>query len=343
MMRTDLVVYSALLAAGLGAAYWASLPTPEGSEDAVTILTVEPKTVTEISFKSPDVDVTMRKRPSDERFAVTHTRSEIPPVNPHVPRDEKAPPPAPKVTTEQFLSNEKTQSLLTSFSPLYAVRVLDTVTEQQLQEYGLKDGAHTLVIKRQDGKDVSLRIGKRSYGSRHRFVQELPSGKRVLLIDDTQIENLERAPSRLYDRRIIELEPQDIAKAQLNLGDRSRRLDHSKHDQAGELIWTDEADTGGKQGGLVDNFMDKLFKLRIAEYASEADEQTLKDVKPFFTVVVEKDGKPVDRISFLKTGGDKPLYWVTSDFMKVHARLQASRVETIEKDLEAVLGDASKT
>jgi hypothetical protein len=221
--------------------------------------------------------------------------------------------------------------------------VLDTVSDQQLQEYGLKDGANTLVIKRQDGKDVSLRLGKRSYGSRHRFAQELPNGKRVLLIDDTQIENLERAPSRLYERRIIELEADDIAKAQLNVGDRTRRLDHSKRDQSGELIWSDEADTGTKPRGLVDNFMDRLLKLRVAEYASEADEQTLKDVKPFFTVVVEKDGKPADRISFLKTGGDKPLYWVTSDFMKVHARLQASRVEPIEKDLEAVLGDASKS
>ncbi len=343
MMRTDLVVYSALLAAGLGAAYWASLPTPEGSEDAVTVLTVDPKSVAEISFKSPEVDVVLTKRGTDDRFQVTHKKSEIPPVNPHVPRDEKAPPPEPKVTTERFLSNEKTAALLTSFSPLYAVRVLDTVTDQQLQEYGLKDDANTLTIKRQDGKDVSLRIGKRSYGSRHRFAQELPSGKRVLLIDDTQIENLERAPARLYERRIIELEPDDIAKAVLTAGDRTRRLDHGKRDQSGELFWTDESDNAAKQGGLVDNFMDRLLKLRVAEYATDSDEQNLKDVKPFFTVVVEKDGKPSDQISFFKTGGDKPLYWVTSDFLKVHARLQASRVEPIEKDLPAVLGDASKT
>ena len=342
-MRADLYIYGTLLAAGLGAAYWASLPVPEASEDAVSVMSVDPNTVTEVQLKTADVEVVAVKRSEDQRFLVTHTKTEIPPVNPHVPKDDKAPPAAPKITTERFLANPKIDDLLKSFSPLLAVRVLDSVDDKQMADYGLKGAKYTFTIKSAGNKDLVLRIGKRSYGSRNRFAQEPGSKAKVLLIEDINIENLERAPVRLYERRIVNLEPEEVAKVEISVEGRNKRIDHSKRDQAGELIWADEGDASAKAKPAYDNFMDRIFKLRLTEYANQPDEQGLRDLKPFLTIVLEKDGKAVDRMIFKKTPGDKPVYWVTSDFLKMHAKLQSGRVESIEKDIEAILGEAKKS
>src|SRR4051794_353702 len=109
-MRLDITVYGALLAAGLGAAYWASLPQPaESDEEKISIFSIEPKAISEVSYKSKEVDAAAKRR-EDGRFWVVHTKTEIlpaPKVDP-TKKDQPTPPtPAPKVTTERFLANEK--------------------------------------------------------------------------------------------------------------------------------------------------------------------------------------------------------------------------------------------
>jgi len=84
--------------------------------------------------------------------------------------------------------------------------------------------------------------------------------------------------------------------------------------------------------------MERISKLRLLSYAEEADDARLAAVKPSFEVTLEKDGKVVDTLRFKKETVDgKPVYWVTSDFLKVHAKVPPARLEPIEKDLGTVL------
>jgi hypothetical protein len=345
-MRLDLGVYSALLACGLGAAYWASLPAKAGDEEKISVYQISPKQVAELHYKSKEVDATAARRPEDGRFWVHHVKTEefkTPPKDPHNPKAPEPVTPPPKVTTETFLANEKMDELLKSFDPFQASRVIGKVDDKQLDDFGLKDKGEVWTIKDEGGKVWTLYLGKRSYGSRSRFAME--EGGRVILVDDTGFENLERAPLRMYDRRIVGFESADPTKAVVTIGDKGKTLEHSQRDKNGETLWTDATPNAGPKASN-DSFMDKVAKLRLTAYADEKEAASLKAVKPFLTIGFEKNGTALDQLVFKKTGGekpgDKPTYWVTTGFLKTYGKLVPSRMEPIEKDAPALVSGEQK-
>lgn len=370
-MQRDLGIYGGLLALGLGLAYWASLPSPEGAEEKVQIFSIEPKQISEVSFTSKDdkakVDITTTaaKRANDERFWISYEKSEPsepasgdlderenPKDKPSTTKDPKAsaageskkddkPPPPPKVTKERFLAGERLDDIVKGLNPLLASRVFKDVSDEQLSEFGLKDAQQVFTIKGSDGQIITLRLGRKSYGSSSRFAMEVSKdGKngRVFLIDDQNFENLERAPVRLYDRRLVAVELADVQKATIiTEGKPPKKLAHTQRDKSGELLWTDDEE-GATAKPSNDSWMERISKLRLLSYGEEADEARLATVKPAFEVVLEKDGKVVDTMRFKKeTVEGKPVYWVISDFLKVHAKVPPARLEPIEKDLGTVL------
>lgn len=370
-MQRDLGIYGGLLALGLGLAYWASLPSPEGAEEKVQIFSIEPKQISEVSFTSKDdkakVDITTTaaKRSNDERFWISYEKSEPSEPTPgdldegEKPKDKTAaakdakasaageskkddkPPPPPKVTKERFLAGERLDDIVKGLNPLLASRVFKDVSDDQLAEFGLKDAQQVFTIKGSDGQIITLKLGRKSYGSSSRFAMEVSKeGKpgRVFLIDDQNFENLERAPVRLYDRRLVAIELGDVQKATIITdGKPPKKLAHTQRDKSGELLWTDDEE-GATAKPSNDSWMERISKLRLLSYGEEADEARLATVKPAFEVVLEKDGKVVDTMRFKKeTVEGKPVYWVTSDFLKVHAKVPPARLEPIEKDLGTVL------
>lgn len=352
-MRLDLTVYGGLLVLGLGAAYWASMPTTEGeNEDKVKIASIDAKQIAEISLTTKDaksgveVVATATKRPEGDRFWIDHTRTE--PVK-EVPKDPHAAaasltdpladaPKAPKVTTEHFLGNEKLDDMVKALDPFVAVRVIGKVDDKQLEEFGLKGATDMLTVTSTDGKVMTLILGKKSYGSRNRFVLEGDGQGRVLLIEDEGTENLERAPLRLFDRRLVSFELADVTKAQVAQGTNVKRLAHTKRDKNGELLWTEDEENAPAKPSF-DSWMDKVAKLRLTTYAEAKDEDSLQQTQPFLEITFEKDGKPLDTVRFKKLAGEKPTYWVTSDFLKTHAQLVPARVESIEKDIASIVTD----
>lgn len=361
-MRLDISIYGALLAAGLGAAYWASQPTDEsGDEEKVQVVSLDPATISEISFSTKDptsgvaVEAVAKRRDGSPRFWVTHVKTE--PVkdvpNPHAAKDPiKDPtkgaakdvsevsdgPKPPKVTTEQFLANEKMDELTKSFEPFVAARIIGNVGDDQLAEFGLKGATDRLVVKTSDGKTLALLLGKKSYGSRNRFVLETEGQGRVLLVDDQGLENLERAPLRLYDRRLVSFELADVQNAVVTAGTQSKRLAHTQRDKTGELLWTEDEENAQPKPSF-DSWMDKVAKLRITAYGEAADEAALAGVAPFLEIAFEKDGKVLDTIKLKKVPGEPPVYWVTSDFLGLHGKIPPARIEPIEKDLGSIVAD----
>jgi hypothetical protein len=370
-MQRDLGIYGGLLALGLGLAYWASLPSPEGAEEKVQIFSIEPKQISEVSFTSKDekakVDITTTaaKRSNDERYWISYEKSEPSEPSPgdldggEKPKDKAAaakdakapatgeskkdekPPTPPKVTKERFLAGERLDDIVKGLNPLLASRVFKDVSDDQLNEFGLKDAQQVFTIKGSDGQIITLKLGRKSYGSSSRFAMEVSKeGKpgRVFLIDDQNFENLERAPVRLYDRRLVAVELGDVQKATIiSEGKPPKKLAHTQRDKSGELLWTDDEE-GATAKPSNDSWMERISKLRLLSYGEEADEARLVTVKPAFEVVLEKDGKVVDTMRFKKeTVEGKPVYWVTSDFLKVHAKVPPARLEPIEKDLGTVL------
>lgn len=368
-MQRDIGIYSGLLVLGLGLAYWASQPKTEGDEEKVQIFSLEPKAVTEVSYSSRDPKTqvetltTASQRGEDDRYWIAYHKTEPGKESPPdkapkktAAKDETLPPPKgsdqapsldptpvtpPQVTKERFLAGDKFDDVVKGLNPLMASRVFKDVTDEQRSEFGLKDSTQVFVVKGKDGQLLTLRLGRKSYGSSSRFaMEEGKDGKpgRVFLIEDQNFENLERAPVRLYDRRLVAVELGDVQKAQISSEGRApRKLAHTQRDKNGELLWTDDEE-GATAKPSNDSWMERISKLRLLSYAEEADEVRLAALKPTFEVTLEKDGKVLDTIKFKKETQDgKAVYWVTSDFLKVHAKVPPARLEPIEKDLSTVL------
>lgn len=358
-MRLDLTVYGVLLAGGLAAAYWASLPVEAGdAEDKVKIVSIESSQIAKITLSTTDkvsgaiVDATLTRQEGGERYWIDHTKTEPAketPADPHAakPEDKAAEAPAataeakpPKITSDRFLGNEKAEEFVKSLDPLVAVRVIGKADDKQMEEFGLKGQTNKLTVTTKDGKAFALIIGKQSYGSRNRFVLEAGEGSqgRVLLLEDEGLENLERAPLRLYDRRIVGFEVADVDKATVTFGGQAKRLAHTVRDKGGEILWTEDEENATAKP-TYDSWMDKVAKLRLTTYAKDADEQALKATAPFLEIAFEKNGKAVDTLRFKKLVGDKTTYWVTSDFLKGHADVVPARIEPLEKDAPQIVKD----
>jgi hypothetical protein len=338
-MRADLGVYGVLLAAGLGAAYWASLPASEGDEQKVAIVQLDPKSVGEVTYKGKDVAATATRR-DDGRYWVAFQKTEVvpaAPVDPHAPpaeADAAKKDGETKTVSDRFLANEKMDELVGAFNPLRALRVVGKVDDKQLEEFGLKDKTDQITVKAGD-KTLSYFLGKRSYGSRNRFVLEAGGEGRVLLVDDTAIENLEKANLRLYDRRLVPFEMDDVTAAQIVAGARTKRMGHTQRDKQGDLQWSEDEDNGAVRPSY-NSWMDKIAKLRLSAYAEPADEEKLNAAEPFLTVAFEKAKSPLDTVVFKKLPGEPATYWVQSQFLKTYAKVVANRVEPIEKDIDTV-------
>ena len=374
-MRADLVIYSALLVLGVGAAYYSTLPSESGEDSSVKILSLEPKNIDEITFSSSQedlgikVDVSAKKRDTDDRFMIVYNKVETPkpakkeepkePEQPHVsPPDEspetdkpkseeekkpdapESPPPAPIITTEEFLGNEQMEDILKSLNPLMASRVFTQVDEKQLEEFGLKTPPQKMTIKTADGKTQSFLLGRKSYGSPQRFLlEETANGpKRVLLVDDEIFAQLENAHRRLYDRRYLADDFETVTKAEIKTpGGILKKISHTQKNKDGTLLWTDdEPDAQAKPS--YDSFMDRIEKLRLAKYAPKDVEEKLQTTEPFLSITFEKDSKVIDTVQFKKilTADNKAQYFVTSQFLKSHGEIQATRMEGLEKDVETV-------
>lgn len=362
MMRLDLMVNGLLLTAGLGLAYWASIPADDDQEQKVDIISIDAKSISSLSLSSPEVNVNAERQAGGDRFWITHVRTEKPKddkkiVDPHNPNPEEAiadaeespgavapvdAEAAPVTKSERLLANEKFDELIKSFSPLKAERIIGPIKEDQYAEFGLDGLKYKFVINQDGGKANYFFLGKKSYGSQNRFVMETDeSGKpgRVILISDQGFDNFEKANLRMHDRRIVAVPMEEVTGAEVKYGTVSKKLAHTQKDKNGEPLWSDDEE-GGVAKPSYEAWMDKFSKLRLAGYADEDQERQLAGTEPFLELVLEKNGAPVDRVVFRKLTGEKTQYFIYSEFLKVHASIVNNRAEPLEKDLSAVFSDA---
>jgi hypothetical protein len=339
-MRLDLTVYAGLMVAGLGLAYWASLPVEEGEAEKVALVSYDPNTIQTMSFHSKDVDAVATRR-EDKKFVVDFRKvDELPPSTPPASGtgSGSAPKPAPTESKEHFQANENLDQLAQTFNPLSAMRIVaQNPDDKQLEDFGLKERSDYFALKTDQGKTFKIFLGKRSYGTKNRFALE-EGGTRVLLLDDEGFDNLEKANLRAFDRRLYDFEMADVTAAVIKANGKEKRMAHSQRDKSGELIWTDD-DEKAPQKQQYDAWMDRLSKLRIASYGSDEDQKRAAAAPPLLEVTFEGKSGVRDTVVIRKVmDGDKPVHFVTSNYLKTQAKLVPARVEPLEKDTAQIVG-----
>lgn len=324
-MRFEFNLFSMLLIASLGAAYWASLPSTETKAGRVAILTLEPKQISEVELFSKDLEVRAKRRDTDQRFWIEHKKKDTP---------KGSTSPESQETVERFLGNQKMDEFLAMFAPLQALRVVGKVDLTQLKDYGLDDESNKIIVKSSE-KTLKMILGKKSYGTRDQFVLE---GDRVLLIDGQGLENFERAQYRIFERRLVAFDFDEVQRATITMGERRKNMVHTQRDKKGQLIWAKEDDPSTAIS-IYSLLMDRISKLNVAAYTEPTKQDELQQIAPYLEIILEKNDKTRDRLLFKKRtlSDGKIEYFIRSDFLNLHGQLANARMEVIEKDAEQVM------
>jgi hypothetical protein len=337
--------YVVLMFAGLGTAYWASLPVEKGVDGKVAIFSIAPASIASISYKSEDIKVSLEKQSGGTKYWVNYEKAHV------VKEKEKSKPKDAKkkkdikeevavkkeIKKQRFLTSEKIDEILEGLNPFEALRVVgEKFDAKQLEEFGLDKPKEQVTFKDKKGNSHTFEIGSKSYGSRNKFVIEKKSG-RVLLVDGKPFESLSRANYRLYERKILSFNFDDVTDATLSVARTSKKLEHTQRNSKGELQWADKKE-GSKPKSSYKSWMNKISRLKIKKFADEEMTAKLIATVPYLHITFDRKGSKLDRMGFYKMKGEKkPTYWVKSEFLGAFAEVSSNRIGPIEKDIDSIM------
>ena len=232
---------------------------------------------------------------------------------------------------------------LAQLNPLEAVRLIGVVKDEQLEEYGLKTPLKSLTIIDPKGQELlKLSIGKQAYGSRNLFAKESREN-RVLLLSGDFVGDFERPDLKLFERTITNVVFEELQSAVITKGSKSRRLGHTKRDDKGGLLWTDDA-KGGAAVASAKSWFERLDRVRVVSFATKEEVPSLDKEPVLFQVELEAIASSKDVLQFIKVSSVKlsgqpsvDEYFVKSSFLGAWAKVGSTRVEPIEKDLPTLL------
>ena len=239
----------------------------------------------------------------------------------------------------EFKASPKFDKLLEVFAPLQVVRVIKKNAPEKDEEFGIDEAAPRLTVALQGEGQLEFVVGKKSYGSRNLFLADLGK-KAILLINGTAIDDFKRANRAMFERRLVGFSGSDVTSALLKAGSISSELTHDQRGARGQIVWQ-RKDKGEEGADTVDNWMNKLLKLTVTEYApAERAQQFPANAEPLLELSFRKGAETLDQLEFIRVSADgkSPAIWVRGKFSGGWARVSTSRYQALEKDLSAVFG-----
>lgn len=319
-MGKDFLVYTLLLAAGLGTAYYASLPE-EASSNEVSWIKIDPKVVTSLSFQGEGKVVEVTKHEEGGGHWVSYKEGKS---------DGK------EKEGVEFKANEKVKEFLDWFNPLLAKRDVGLAKDLDLKEFELEEDKGHVSLRSGNKELLALQLGKRAYGSRDYFVLD-KARKRVLLVSGGAFETITMANSRMMETNFFPYDLGDLSKVELQVGETTKVLDQSQRNAAGQKIWTDPGKEGEK--AAYKNLVTKIGKLQVLSYGTEAERQALATTIPYAEMKLYKTSQDAVTLRFYKSTNDAAKYWVWSSFLGTYAEFDRAQGENLEKDIPAVVLD----
>lgn len=330
-MKRDLLPWAFILFLSLGLAYWASIPVSETSTSKVAIVTIPESTISTIELSAPDSKV-LAKRRSDinDRWWISSERKG---------QAASAGQIESSATNERFMASAKFKDMLAQLSPFQALRVIGKVSDEQLQEFGLRDSLKSMIIKDSAGASLlSLLIGKQLYGSRNHYVLN-QADQKVLLVSGDFINDFEKPELRVFERSISAISPEEIQTTLISAGGKSKKFSHTKRDSKGALVWTVEGGSGDPVA-IASTWFDKFAQLKAAMYATDAEEVSLNSIPALFELEINGVGTATETIQVRKRmNAGSTEFWLTGSYLKWNVKVAATRAEVLEKDLHQLLGN----
>lgn len=344
----QVIVYATLLVALLLAAWvrWTAEPTPDAA-GKVVLLAGDADQLDTIVWKGEDAEATVTRKTDDHGtyLWVEHSKWDERKLEgpPEVEADEdgslgEAAVELPLATEKLerrtvFKASEKGDELLADFSPLYALRKLDSVDEDKLVEIGLDAPEETLVVTRK-GKETTLLIGGEAYGTKDRYVREEASGA-IYLVDDQVLKTLQYAKTRLPDRSLWSLGRADIATAVVLRGDAQLELTQKNADDDKKATWVRVgSDVEDEQ---LTTWVDKALKLKGTSYVDMDDEDAPTDLQARFSLKLVPSGKGLPETLEVLQDGDDGDFYGRSEHTRGLLKLLRAPTRAVVDDVDALV------
>jgi hypothetical protein len=320
-MTRDVLIYSILLVLSLGLAYQSSLPRSANESEVVRWVDIKADAIESVEYQAPKLSIKATR--NGKRFWIDYNAT----------LDEGKP-----AEVESFLASKEFNEVIQSFSPLEALRVIGKVDEKSLADFGLDATAGRLVIHHGGGQQFVLKVGSKPYSSANRFLLDEAKNS-VLLVAGRHLEKLERARNRLYEREISDLKWDELTKATIAVGERVKELERTKKGDDGVVGWS-TLETDSKPKAIFQNWFGKVDKLKVTNFASPEEAKMVELSTPFLVLsLATKDGAK-DQLEFRKSDNNGVIsYWIKTNYLGAFAKLNNSRMDTIEKDLAPIMDE----
>ena len=332
-MRKKFLLNGLFLVAALGLAYYASLPAGKNETGTQDWITIDEASLAEIKYLAADRTVSAKPLPGADRSGWWIQSQKTPKIPPPT-ADAAAKAPAETVDVG-FKADASIKDLLKSFQPLSALRVLGDSDKLNLKEFGMVDSPDHLVFTTKDGKTIEFIVGKKSYGSTNPFLLDT-ARKKVILVHGTYIENLKNAVERMQERSIANFRFDEVKKLAIQRNGVKWQWDHSKKDSKGNLVWRDDKE-GAEPKPSYATWLDKIFRLRVIRYASQAEKVAIDASRPLLSLECGDGVKPIETLVIYKGSGadGQPQYWLKTGFLDSYVDVGSPRVEALLKELDA--------
>ena len=247
-----------------------------------------------------------------------------------------------------FVGGSQVERIWSRLEPLRAVRVLDEVRGQKLEELELIGGgaAGELLSLTVRGRDLRYRLGGTPFGGSDRYAQRVPDATgdgeapgRVLVLPSEVVADVRGGAELLMERRLLaaarpEVEAMGISRP--GVREASLRVVQRTGANPADTYWTLE----GSEEANVDlgAWVDKFFRLSAAAYRGD---EPAADWRPEATITVESREHGPSKLDIWSAPGAEDaassrVWFARSPFTRLVVELSASLAEEVCSDLDGL-------
>ena len=316
---SSIYVYGATMVLSLGIAFyqWNKPPSTISGEEVV-VLYGEEHAIELLTWDSEkdSVEISRKKDDRGEYLWATYT-------------DKKK----EKDQTTSFKVGKDGEKLFDNFSPMIAIRQLENVAQEKMEEIGLNEPKTTITLTRK-GEKSTFSVGSEAYGTKDVYIQHTKNNN-IFLLDDAKIRALKFGRTRLPDQRLWELKSENITKLTLSVSfereSKSFVIEHKNWQDRQKATWIrqDQPDADNKQ---LTNWITKFLRTKSKSYASGIDEKTLTLA---FSMKLEAENTPSDEV-FIYHDAEKKNWYAKSGHSRGLVTLIKQVISGLHSDMPSL-------
>ncbi len=348
-MNRKVITYAVALAVLLLASYltWTHEAAEEREGEAV-VLEATVEQVSGIQFRSEDIDLDLelRQDPAGRYASVTTVRRRK--QKPAAPDEGPTPLEEPTEPERYTFTGGRVADQLVEFAaPMMALRSLGVVEAERLADFGLEPGQGTFTIEAGGARHEYV-LGDPLSAGRQVYLRDQASGE-VFAVDGRLSSWLLRADTQLPGRALSPLQPDELARVELESGGRRGTWEHRNRPQpidpegrtrqlpADGLppFWTRAGDM--ERDDAAGAWMTKALRITARRFVQ--DGETPSDLQTRFKIVFEADDGtrwPVEILEGTRPGG-APGWYARSTHLRGLVEVNEAIASESAGDLDEIL------